>query len=165
MKIKLLCTGFYKGFTRDLESDPIIVDAVKCDDILGGGGGYRVKVDDLVKAGVYDLDYGLSVSPAFGPADFNENDGTMFFFEWEVQANIKPRKVRLLNNGGYQMRPGYENRTFPVIVDFEEITSTLAYVGNEQLNAVGFWVGMNKESLCFFHRDSEPFDIECELVY
>ena len=164
MKIKLLCTGGYKGFTRDLEADPIIVDAVKCDDSLGGGG-YRVKVDDLVKAGVYDLDYGLSVSPAFGPADFNEKDGTMFFFKWEVQANIKPRKVRLLNNGGSPMRPGYENRTFPVIVDFEEITSTLAYVGNEQLNAVGFWGGMNKESLCFFHRDSEPFSIECELVY
>ena len=162
MKIKLLCTGGYKGFTRDLEADPIIVDAVKCDDSLGG---YRVKVDDLVKAGVYDLDYGLSVSPAFGPADFNEKDGTMFFFDWEAQANIKPRKVRLLNNGGYPMRPGYENRTFPVIVDFEEITSTLAYVGNEQLNAVGFWGGMNKESLCFFYRDSEPLSIECELVY
>lgn len=27
MKIKLLCTGGYKGFTRDLESDPIMVDA------------------------------------------------------------------------------------------------------------------------------------------
>lgn len=162
MKIKLLCTGGYKGFTRDLESDPIIVDAVKCYD---NTGGYRVKVDDLVKAGVYDLDYGLSVSQVFGQADFNEKDGTMFFFDWEVQANIKPRKVRLLNNGGYPMRPGYENRTFPVIVDFEEITSTLAYVGNEQLNAVGFCGGMNKESLCFFHRESEPFDIECELVY
>lgn len=48
MKIKLICTGCYKGFTRDLEADPIIVDAVKCDDILGGGGGYTVKVDDLV---------------------------------------------------------------------------------------------------------------------
>lgn len=162
MKIKLLCTGGYKGFTRDLGVDPIIVDAVKCDDSTGG---YRVKVDDLVKAGVYDLDYGLSVSQVFGPADFNEKDGTMFFFDWEVQANIKPRKVRLLNNGGYPMRPGYENRTFPVIVDFEEITSTLTYVGNEQLNAVGFCGGMNKESLCFFHRESEPFDIECELVY
>lgn len=138
MKIKLLCTGGYKGFTRDLESDPIIVDAVKCDDSTGG---YRVKVDDLVKAGVYDLDYGLSVSHVFGPADFNEKDGTMFFFEWEVQAIVKPRKVRLLNNGGYPMRPGYENRTLPVIVDFEEITSTLAYVGNEQLNAVGFGEG------------------------
>ena len=142
MKIKLLCNGGYKGFTRDLESNPIIVDAVKCDDSLGG---YRVKVDDLVKAGVYDLDYGLSVSPVFGTADFNEKDGTMFFFEWEAQAIVKPRKVRLLNNGGYPMRPGYENRTFPAIVDFEEITSTLAYVGNEQLNAVGFfWGGMNK---------------------
>ena len=31
MKIKLLCTGGYKGFTRDLEVDPIIVDAVKCE--------------------------------------------------------------------------------------------------------------------------------------
>lgn len=164
MKIKLLCTGGYKGFTRDLESDPIIVDAVKCDDSLGGG--YRVKVDDLVKAGVYDLDYGLyDDGTEFSPADFNEKDGTMFFFDWEVKANIKPRKVRLLNNGGYPMRPGYENRTFPVIVDFEEITSTLAYVGNEQINAVGFWGGMNKESLCFFYRDSEPFSIECELVY
>ncbi len=162
MKIKLLCTGGYKGFTRDLEADPIIVDAVKCDDSTGG---YRVKVDDLVKAGVYDLDYGLSVSPVFGPADFNENDGTMFFFEWEVQANIKPRKVRLLNNGGYPMRPGYENRTFPVIVDFEEITSNLVYVNNEQLNAVGFFGGTDKESLCFFYRDAEPFSIECELVY
>ena len=164
MKIKLLCTGGYKGFTRDLEVGPIIVDAVKCDDSLGGGG-YKVKVDDLVKAGVYDLDYGLSVSPAFGPADFNEKDGTMFFFEWEVQANIKPRKVRLLNSGGYPMRPGYENRTFPVIVDFEEITTHLAYINGEQLHAVGFVGGMNQEALCFFHRESEPFDIECELVY
>ena len=162
MKIKLLCTGGYKGFTSDMEADPIVVDAVKCDDSLGG---YRVKVDDLVKAGVYDLDYGLSVSQAVGPADFNEKDGTMFFFDWEVQANIKPRKVRLLNNGGYPMRPGYENRTFPVIVDFEEITSNLAYVNDEQLRAVGFVGGMNKEALCFFHRDPEPFDIECELVY
>ncbi|HGT7857171.1 TPA: hypothetical protein ACM46F_004437 [Escherichia coli] len=162
MKIKLLCTGGYKGFTRDLEADPIIVDAVKCDDSLGG---YRVKVEDLVKAAVYDLDYGLSVSPVFGPADFNEKDGTMFFFEWEVQANVKPRKVRLLNNGGYPMRPGYENRTFPVIVDFERITSNLAYVKDEQLRAVGFVGWMNKEALCFFHCNAEPFDIECELVY
>lgn len=76
MKIKLLCTGGYKGFTRDLEADPIVVDAVKCD---SSTGGYRVKVDDLVKAGVYDLDYGLSVSQVFGPADFNEKVGTMFF--------------------------------------------------------------------------------------
>ena len=163
MKIKLLCTGGYKGFTRDLEADPIIVDAVRCDDSLRG---YRVKVDDLVNAGVYDLDYGLyDDGTEFSPADFNEKDGTIFFFDREVQENIKPRKVRLLNNGGYHMRPGYENRTFPVIVDFEKITRTMAYVSNEQLNAVGFWVGMNKESLCFFHRDSEPFDIECELVY
>ena len=162
MKIKLLCTGGYKGFTRDIEADPIVVDAVKCD---GSLGGYRVKVEDLVKAGVYDLDYGLSVSPVIGPADFNEKDGKMFFFEWEVQANPKPRKVRLLNNGGYPMRLGYENRTFPVIVDFEEITSNLAYVNDEQLRAVGFVGGMNKEALCFFHRDPEPFDIEYELVY
>lgn len=162
MKIKLLCTGGYKGFTRDLEADPIVVDAVKCD---SSTGGYRVKVDDLVKAGVYDLDYGLSVGPVFGPADFNENDGTMFFFEWEVQANPKPRKVRLLSNGGYPLRQGYENRTFPVIVDFEEITSNLAYVNDEQLRAVGFVGGMNKEALCFFHCNAEPFDIECELVY
>lgn len=162
MKIKLLCTGGYKGFTRDLEADPIVVDAVKCD---SSTGGYRVKVDDLVKAGVYDLDYGLSVSPVLGPDDFNEKDGTMFFFEWEVQAIIKPRKVRLLNNGGYPMRSGYENRTFPVIVDFEEITASLAYINDEQLRAVGFVGGMNKEALCFFHRDPEPFDIECELVY
>lgn len=162
MKIKLLCTGGYKGFTRDLEADPIVVDAVKCD---SSTGGYRVKVDDLVKAGVYDLDYGLSVSPVLGPADFNEKYGTMFFFEWEVQAIIKPRKVRLLNNGGYPMRSGYENRTFPVIVDFEEITASLAYINDEQLRAVGFVGGMNKEALCFFHRDPEPFDIECELVY
>lgn len=162
MKIKLLSNGGYKGFTRDMEADPIVVDAVKCD---GSLGGYRVKVDELVKAGVYDLDYGLSVSPVFGPADFNEKDGTMFFFEWEVQAIVKPRKVRLLNNGGYPMRPGYENRTFPVIVDFEEITARLAYINDEQLRAVGFVGGMNKEPLCFFHRDSEPFDIECELVY
>lgn len=161
MKIKLLCTGGYKGFTRDLESDPIIVDAVKCDDSLRG---YRVKVDDLVNAGVYDLDYGLSVGPVFG-ADIKAGDETIFFFEWEVQANIKPRKVRLLNNGGYPMRPGYENRTFPVIVDFEEITSNLVYVNNEQLNAVGFFGGTDKESLCFFYRDAEPFSIECELVY
>lgn len=48
MKIKLLCTGGYKGFTRDLESDPIVVDAVKRDDRLG----YCVKIEDLVKAGV-----------------------------------------------------------------------------------------------------------------
>ena len=162
MKIKLLCTGGYKGFTRDLEADPIIVDAVKCDDSIGG---YRVKVDDLVKAGVYDLDYGLSVNPVFCPADFNKKDGTMFFFDWEVQANIKPRKVRLLNNGDYPMRPGYENRTFPVIVDFEEITNNLAYVSHEQLKDVGFVGGINQEALCFFHRESEPFDIECELVY
>ncbi len=162
MKIKLICTGGYKGFTRDLEADPIVVDAVRCD---SSTGGYRVKVDDLVKAGVYDLDYGLSVSPVFGPADFNEKYGTMFFFEWEVQAIIKPRKVRLLNNGGYPMRSGYENRTFPVIVDFEEITASLAYINDEQLRAVGFVGGMNKEALCFFHRDPEPFDIECELVY
>lgn len=161
MKIKLLCTGGYKGFTRDLESNPIIVDAVKCDDSLRG---YRVKVDDLVNAGVYDLDYGLSVGPVFG-ADIKAGDETIFFFEWEVQANIKPRKVRLLNNGGYPMRPGYENRTFPVIVDFEEITSNLVYVNNEQLNAVGFFGGTDKESLCFFYRDAEPFSIECELVY
>lgn len=162
MKIKLLCTGGYKGFTRDLEADPIVVDAVKCDDSLGG---YRVKVDDLVKAGVYDLYYGLSVSPVVGPVDFNEKDGTMFFFDWEVQANIKPRKVRLLNNGGYPLRKGYKNRTFPVIVDFERITSNLVYVNDEQLRAVGFVGGMNKEPLCFFHRNAEPFDIECELVY
>lgn len=162
MKIKLLSNGGYKGFTRDMEADPIVVDAVKCD---GSLGGYRVKVDELVKAGVYDLDYGLSVSPVFGPADFNEKDGTMFFFEWEVQAIVKPRKVRLLNNGGYPMRPGYENRTFPVIVDFEEITASLAYINDEQLRAVGFVGGMNKEAICFFHRDTEPFDIECELVY
>lgn len=63
------------------------------------------------------------------------------------------------------MSPGYENRTFPVIVDFEEITSNLAYVNDEQLRAVGFVGRMNKESLCFFHRYSEPFSIECELVY
>lgn len=63
------------------------------------------------------------------------------------------------------MRPGYENRTFPVIVDFEEITASLAYVNDEQLRAVGFVGGMNKEPLCFFHCDSEPFYIECELVY
>lgn len=162
MKIKLLINVGYKGFTRDLEADPIVVDAVKCDDSLGG---YRVKVEDLVKAGVYDLDYGLRVIPEVGPADFNEKDGTMFFFEWEVQANVKPRKVRLLSNGGYPMRPGYENRTFPVIVDFEEITASLAYVNDEQLRAVGFVGGMNKEPLCFFHCDSEPFCIECELVY
>lgn len=87
MKIKLLSNGGYKGFTRDMETDPIVVDAVKCDDSLGG---YRVKVDDLVKAGVYDLNYGLSVSPVFGPADFNEKDGTIFFFDLEVKANIKP---------------------------------------------------------------------------
>lgn len=162
MKIKLLCTGGYKGFTRDLEADPIIVDAVKCDDIFGG---YRVKVEDLVKAGVYDLDYGLSVSPVFGPADFNENDGTMFFFEWEVQANVKPRKVRLLNNGGYPMRPGYENRTFPVIVDFTEITNNLVYVSNEHLQAVGFTGGMHKESLCFVREEMPGYYSECELVY
>lgn len=162
MKIKLLCTGGYKGFTRDLEADPIVVDAVKCDDSTRG---FRVKVADLVKAGVYDLDYGLSVSPVFGPADFNEKDGTMFFFEWEVQAIVKPRKVRLLNNGGYPMRPDYKNRTFPVIVDFEEITSNLAYINDEQLRAVGFVGGMNKEPLCFFHCNAEPLDIECELVY
>ena len=162
MKIKLLINVGYKGFTRDLEADPIVVDAVKCDDSLGG---YRVKVEDLVKAGVYDLDYGLRVIPEVGPADFNEKDGTMFFFEWEVQANVKPRKVRLLSNGGYPMRPGYENRTFPVIVDFEEITASLAYVNDEQLRAVGFVGGMYKEPLCFFHCDSEPFCIECELVY
>lgn len=162
MKIKLLCTGGYKGFTRDLEADPIVVDAVKCD---SSAGGYRVKVEDLVKAGVYDLDYGLSVSPVFGPADFNEKDGTMFFFDWEVQANIKPRKVRLLSNGVYPLRQGYENRTFPVIVDFEEITSNLVYVNDEQLRAVGFVGRMNQEALCFFHCNAEPFDIECELVY
>lgn len=90
MKIKLLCTGGYKGFTSDLEANPIIVDAVKCD---SSTEGYSVKVDDLVKAGVYDLNYGLSVSPVIGPADFNEKDGTMFFFEWEVQAIVKPSKV------------------------------------------------------------------------
>lgn len=162
MKIKLLCTGGYKGFTRDIEADPIVVDAVKCDSSVRG---YRVKVDDLVKAGVYDLDYGLRVIPEVGPANFNEKDGTMFFFEWEVQAIVKPRKVRLLNNGGYPMRPGYENRTFPVIVDFEGIASNLAYVNDEQLRAVGFVGGMNKKVLCFFHRNAEPFDIECELVY
>lgn len=162
MKIKLLSNGGYKGFTRDLEADPIVVDAVKCD---SSTGGYRVKVDDLVKAGVYDLDYGLSVSPVFGPADFNEKDGTMFFFEWEVQANVKPRKVRLLSNGGYPMRPGYENRTFPVIVDFIGTTDNLVYVSHEQLKAVGFVGGMNKEALCFFHRCPEPIGIECELVY
>ncbi|UIU27583.1 hypothetical protein SA32RD_58 [Escherichia phage vB_EcoS_SA32RD] len=89
MKIKLLCTGGYKGFTRDLESDPIVVDAVNRDDRLGG---YRVKIEDLVKAGVYDLDYGLSVGPVFG-ADIKAGDETMFFFDWEVQANPKPRKV------------------------------------------------------------------------
>ncbi|HIB0100385.1 TPA: hypothetical protein ACWSVR_004451 [Escherichia coli] len=161
MKIKLLCTGGYKGFTRDLESDPIVVDAVNRDDRLGG---YRVKIEDLVKAGVYDLDYGLSVGPVFG-ADIKAGDETMFFFDWEVQANPKPRKVRLLNNGGYNMRPGYENRTFPVIVDFERITSNLAYVNDEQLRAVGFVSGMNKEALCFFHCNAEPFDIDCELVY
>lgn len=162
MKIKLLCTGGYKGFTRDLEADPIVVDAVKCD---SSTGGYRVKVDDLVKAGVYDLDYGLSVSPVFGPADFNEKDGTMFFFDWEVQANVKPRKVRLLNNGGYPMRPGYENRTFPVIVDFTEITNNLVYVSNEHLQAVGFTGGMHKEDLCFVHEEMRGYYSECELVY
>lgn len=162
MKIKLLCTGGYKGFTRDLEADPIVVDAVKCDDSLGG---YRVKVDDLVKAGVYDLDYGLSVNPAFSPADFNEKDGAMFFFSWEVQDNIKPRKVRLLNNGGYPMRPGYENRTFPVIVDFDKITANLAYISHKHLLAVGFYGSMDCKPLCFLHRDIEHFDIECELVY
>ncbi|ATN94136.1 hypothetical protein HOS16_gp58 [Shigella phage vB_SflS-ISF001] len=162
MKIKLLCTGGYKGFTRDLEADPIVVDAVKCD---SSTTGYRVKVDDLVFAGVYDLDYGLSVSHVFGPADKNENDGTMSFFEWEVQANPKPPKVRLLSNGGYPMRWEYENPTFPVIVDFERITSNLAYVNDEQLKAVGFIGGMNIEALCFFVWNGEPFDIECELVY
>ena len=160
MKIKLICTGGYKGFTRNLEADPIIVDAVKCDSL----GGYRVKIEDLVKAGAYDLDYGLSIGSE-SCADIKAGDETMFFFDWEVQANIKPRKVRLLNSGGYPMRSGYENRTFPVIVDFEEITSNLAYVNDEQLRAVGFVGGMNKEALCFFHRDPEPFDIECELVY
>lgn len=162
MKIKLLCTGGYKGFTRDLEADPIIVDAVKCDDSTGG---YRVKVDDLVKAGVYDLNYGLSVSPVFGPTDFNEKDGTMFFFEWEVQANIKPRKVRLLNNGGYPMRPGYENRTFPVIVDFIGTTDNLVYVSHEHLRAVGFVGGMHKEALCFVREEMHGYYSECELVY
>lgn len=162
MKIKLLCTGGYKGFTRDLEADPIVVDAVKCDDSLGG---YRVKVEDLVKAGVYDLDYGLSISPVFGPADFNEKDGTMFFFEWEVQANVKPRKVRLLNNGIYQMRPGYENRTFPVIVDFTEITNNLVRVSNEHLKAVGFTDGIHKEGLCFILEEMHGYYPECELVY
>lgn len=162
MKIKLLCTGGYKGFTRDLEADPIIVDAVKCDDSLGG---YRVKVDDLVKAGVYDLDYGLRVIPEVGPADFNEKDGTMFFFEWEVQANIRPRKVRLLSNGGYPMRPGYENRTFPVIVDFTKITNNLVCVSNEHLRAVGFTGGMHKEDLCFVLEEMHGYYPECELVY
>ena len=161
MKIKLICNGGYKGFTRDLEADPIVIDAVKCDDSLRG---YRVKVEDLVKAGVYDLDYGLSVCPVFG-ADIKAGDETMFFFEWEAQANVKPRKVRLLSNGGYPMRPGYENRTFPVIVDFERITSNLAYVNDEQLRAVGFVGDMNQEALCFFHCKVEPLDIECELVY
>lgn len=162
MKIKLLCNGGYKGFTRDLEADPIVVDAVKCD---GSLGGYHVKVEDLVKAGVYDLDYVLSVSPAFVPADFNEKDGTVFFFECEVQANPKPRKVRLLNNGGYPMRPGYEKRTFPVIVDFTEITSNLVYVSNEQLKAVGFVGGMHKEALCFVREEMHGYYSECELVY
>ena len=63
------------------------------------------------------------------------------------------------------MRPGYENRTFPVIVDFEEITAHLAYINGEQLHAVGFVGCMNQEALCFFHCKAEPFDIECELVY
>ena len=162
MKIKLLCNGGYKGFTRDLEAEPIVVDAVKCDDSLGG---YRVKVDDLVKSGVYDLDYGLSVSPVVGPADFNEKDGTMFFFEWEVQAIVKPRKVRLLNNGGYPLRPGYENRTFPVIVDFTEITNNLVYVSYEQLHAVGFVGGMYREAFCFVHEEMHGYYSECELVY
>ncbi|QAX92015.1 hypothetical protein vBSsoS008_008 [Shigella phage vB_SsoS_008] len=76
------------GFTRDLGGNPIIVDAVKCNDSIGG---YRVKVDDLVIFIVYDLAHGLSVSPVFGPADFNEKDDVMFFFDWEVKANIKPR--------------------------------------------------------------------------
>lgn len=82
-----------------------------------------------------------------------------------MKTNINPRKVRLLSNVGYPMRPGYENRTFPVIVDFEEITAHLAYINGEQLHAVGFAGGMNQEALCFFHRECEPFGIECELVY
>lgn len=89
----------------------------------------------------------------------------MFFFEWEVQAIVKPRKVRLLSNGGYPMRPGYENRTFPVIVDFTEVVGNLVFVSDEQLQAVGFFGGMNKEALGFFHRKVDAFDIECELVY
>ncbi|UIU27584.1 hypothetical protein SA32RD_59 [Escherichia phage vB_EcoS_SA32RD] len=63
------------------------------------------------------------------------------------------------------MRPGYENRTFPVIVDFERITSNLAYVNDEQLRAVGFVSGMNKEALCFVREEMHGYYSECELVY
>lgn len=77
-----------------------------------------------------------------------------------------PRKVKLINSGGYPLRAGFENRTFPVIVNCDRVSNNIAYVPHDDCIAVGFSGGLNQESLAFFHTDKvDGYGIECELIY
>lgn len=75
-----------------------------------------------------------------------------------------PRKVKLINSGGYPLRAGFENRTFPVIVNVDNLTDTLAYVPHEDCIALGFFGSVLPESLPFFYVEV-GHGVECELIY
>lgn len=76
------------------------------------------------------------------------------------------RKARLLSNGCYALRPGFRNRTFPVIVNVSHVSRSgnLVFVDCADLAALGFYGGMFSEPLAFWIKDPLTGLPEIELI-
>lgn len=155
MKIAIFTNGGYKGFTREITKEkPIIVDAAKVEHI---GGGFKVKVADLVALDVYSIlkgqvsDGGVN---SFQGCDFNPVYGTLYFLDYEVEVIDEPvcvsmgvareqmdmvgvdsvkAKVRLKCDGGYSFR----RKDWGVVVTAELNRCGYVEVFGKELRAIG----------------------------
>lgn len=76
------------------------------------------------------------------------------------------RKARLLNNGYYDLRPAFKDRTFPVIVNVSYVSRSgnLVFVDSADLAALGFYGGRFGEALAFWIKDPLTGEREIELL-
>lgn len=76
------------------------------------------------------------------------------------------RKARLLNNGCYELRPEFKDRTFPVIVNVSHVSRSgnMVFVKGEDLAALGFYGGVYGEDLGFWLVDLLTGEREIELL-
>lgn len=76
------------------------------------------------------------------------------------------RKARLLNNGCYVLRPAFNDRTFPVIVNVSHVSRSgdLVFVNGEDLAALGFYGGIYGEPLGFWLVNPSTGEREIELL-